>query len=49
MQETWVRSPGGEEPLEKEMATASNVLTWGTPWAEEPGALQTMGSESDTA
>ena len=40
--------PGWEEPLEKEMATHSNILAWRIPWTEEPGGLQSMGSqESD--
>ena len=43
MQETWVRSLGQEDPLEKEMATHSSILAWETPWTEEPGALQSMG------
>ena len=43
MQETWVRSLGGEDPLEKEMATHSSTLAWKIPW-EEPGRLQSMGS-----
>ena len=37
MQETWVRSLGQENPLEKEMATHSSILAWETPWTEEPG------------
>ena len=37
--ETWVRSLGREEPLEKGMATHSSVLAWGLPWTEEPGGL----------
>ena len=41
MQETWVQSLGGEDPLEKEMATHSNVLAWKIPWTEEPCALHT--------
>ena len=50
MWETWVRSLGREDSLEKEMATHSNVLAWRIPWTEEPGGLQSMGSqESDTA
>ena len=40
MQETWVRSLGREDPLEKEMATHSSILTWRIPWTEEPGGLQ---------
>ena len=43
--ETWVRSPGWEEPLEEEMATHSNILAWKIPWTEEPGGLQSMGSQ----
>ena len=45
MQEMWVRSLGGEESLEKEMATHSSILAWEIPWAEEPGGLQSMGSQ----
>ena len=45
MRETWVRSLGGEDPLEKEMATHSGILAWRIPWTEEPGGLQTMGSQ----
>ena len=45
MQETWVRSLGQEEPLEKEMATHSSILAWRIPWMEEPGGLQSMGSQ----
>ena len=36
-------TPGGEEPLEKEMTTHSSILVWEIPWTEEPGGLQTMG------
>ena len=43
MRETWVRSLGGEDPLEKEMATHSSVLAWKMPWTEEPGRLQSVG------
>ena len=43
--ETWVRSLGQEEPLEKEMATHSSILAWRIPWTEEPGGLQSMGSQ----
>ena len=47
--ETWVRSLGREDPLEKEMATHSNILAWRIPWMEELGGLQSMGrKESDT-
>ena len=45
MQETWVRSQGREDPLEKEMATHSSILAWEIPWTEEPGELQSMGSQ----
>ena len=45
MQETWVRSLGGEDPLEEEMATHSRILALKTPWAEEPARLQSMGSQ----
>ena len=41
--ETWVQPLGWEDPLEKEMATHSNILAWKIPWTEEPGALQSMG------
>ena len=43
--ETWVRSLGWEDPLEKGMATLSSVLAWRIPWTEEPGGLQSMGSQ----
>ena len=45
MQETWVRSPVQEDPLEKEMATHSSTLAWKIPWTEKPGRLQSMGSQ----
>ena len=45
MWETWVRSPDQEDPLEKEMATHSSTLAWKIPWMEEPGRLQSMGSQ----
>ena len=45
MQETWVRSPGQEDPLEKAMATHSSILAWRIPWTEEPGGLQSIGSQ----
>ena len=45
MQETRVRSLGWEDPLEKEMATQSSTLAWKIPWTEEPGRLQSMGSQ----
>ena len=44
MQETWVQSLGGEDPLEKETATHSSTLAWKIPWVEEPGRLQSTGS-----
>ena len=44
VQETWVRSLGWEDPLEKEMATHFTTLAWKIPWMEEPGRLQSMGS-----
>ena len=45
MQEIWVQSLGGEDPLEKGMATHSRILAWRIPWTEEPGGvgLQSMG------
>ena len=45
MQETWVRSLGQEDPLDKEMATHSSTRAWKIPWTEEPGRLQSMGSQ----
>ena len=49
MQETWVRSLGWEDPLEKEIVTHSGILAWRIPWTKEPGRLQPTGSqESDT-
>ena len=45
MQETWVQSLGQKEPLEKEMTTHCNILAWRIPWTEEPGRLQSMGSQ----
>ena len=45
MQETWVQSLGGEDPLEKRMATHSSILAWRIPWTEEPGDLLSMGSQ----
>ena len=44
VQESQVRSPGQEDPLEKGMATHSSIPTWETPWTEEPGGLESMGS-----
>ena len=43
MWETWVRSLGWEDPLEKEKATHSSILAWKIPWTEEPGGLQFTG------
>ena len=48
MQETWVRPLGWEDPLEKEMATHSNILAWRIPWTEETSRLQSLGSQSQT-
>ena len=45
MQETWLQSLGWEDLLEKEMATHSSVLAWRVPWTEEPGGLQSFGSQ----
>ena len=45
MQETWVQSSSWEDPLEKGMATYSSILVWRIPWTEEPGRLQSMGSQ----
>ena len=45
MRETWVPSLGWEDPLEKEMATHSNILAWRIPWTEEPDGLQPIGSQ----
>ena len=45
MGETWIRSLGWEDPLEEGMATHSRILAWRIPWTEEPGKLQTMGSQ----
>ena len=45
VQEIWVRSLGWEDPLEKEMATHSSILAWKISWTEEPGGLQSMGSQ----
>ena len=46
MQETWVGSLDQEDPLEKGMATHSSTLVWRIPWTEEPGGLQSLGSQS---
>ena len=45
MWETWVRSLGQEDPLEKGMDTHSSILAWRIPWTEEPGGLQSIGSQ----
>ena len=45
IQETWVQSLGQKDPLEKEMATHSSILAWRIPWTEQPGRLQSMGSQ----
>ena len=45
MGDTWVQSLGWEDPLEKEMATHSSTLAWEITWTEEPGRLQSMGSQ----
>jgi len=45
MWETWVRSLGQADPLEKGMATHSSILAWKIPWTEEPVGLQSMGSQ----
>ena len=45
VRETWVRSLGGEDPLEKEIATYPSILAWEIPWTEEPGGLQFMQSQ----
>ena len=47
-QETWVQPLGGEDTLEKEMATHSSILAWEILWTEEPGGLQSLGSQSWT-
>ena len=46
MQDTQVQTLGQEDPLEKGMATHSCILAWRIPWSEEPGGLQSMGSQS---
>ena len=43
--ETWVQSLGQKDPLEKGMATHSSILAWRTPWTEESGGLQSLGSQ----
>ena len=49
MQETWVQSLGQVDPLEKEMANHSSILAWKMPRTEEPGGLQSMGSQESDA
>ena len=44
--ETWVRSLGWEDPLEKGMATHCSILAWRIPWIEEPGGVQSMGLQT---
>ena len=48
MLETWVQSPGWEDPLEKGTATHSSILAWRILWTEEPGGLQSMITKSQT-
>ena len=45
VQETWVQSLGGEDPLEQEMANHTSILSWRIPWTEQPGGLESMGSK----
>ena len=45
MWETWVQSLGREDPLEKGMAIHTSILAWTIPWTEDPGGLQSMGSQ----
>ena len=45
--EMWIRSLGWEDPLEKEMATKSNILAWEIPWTKEVGGLQFIGSQKN--
>ena len=46
IQETWVQFLGWDDPLEKAMATHSSILAWRIPWTEEPGCIQSMGSQT---
>ena len=46
MKETWVQSRAWEDPLEKDMANPSSIPAWRIPWTEEPGWLQSMGSQT---
>ena len=48
VQEIWVHPLGWEDPLEKGMATHPNIVAWRIPWTEEPGGLQSTGSQSQT-
>ena len=48
MQEMQVQSLGGEDPLEKKMATYSSILAWKIPWTEEPGKLESVGVTKDS-
>ena len=45
IQEMCIQPPGWEDPLEKEMTTHSSILAWEIPWTEDPGGLQSMGSQ----
>ena len=45
MRETLIQSLGQEDPMEKEMAVRSSILAWRIPWTEEPGGLQSTGSQ----
>ena len=45
MRETWIPSLGWEDPLEKEMETQASTIAWKIPWTEEPGMLQSVGSQ----
>ena len=45
MWETWVQSLGWEDPLEESMATHTSTFAWRIPWTEDPGGLQSMGSQ----
>ena len=45
MQEAWAQALGQQDPLEEEMATHSSILAWRIPWTEEPGGLQSVGSQ----
>ena len=47
MQETWIRSLGLEDPLEKGMVTHPSILAWRIPWTEEPGSLEGLGGRTE--